>query len=64
MTRSGGEYARGLRDGRTVLLNGERVGDVTTHPAFAGAVRTVARLYDLAHDPANRELMTYPSPRD
>jgi 4-hydroxyphenylacetate 3-monooxygenase len=27
-------------------------------------VRTVARLYDLAHDPANRDCMTYPSPRD
>jgi 4-hydroxyphenylacetate 3-monooxygenase len=64
MTRSGAEYVRGLRDGRTVLLNGERVGDVTTHPAFAAGVRTIARLYDLAHDPANRELMTYPSPRD
>ncbi len=35
MTRSGDEYVRGLRDGRTVLLNGERVADVTTHPAFA-----------------------------
>jgi 4-hydroxyphenylacetate 3-monooxygenase len=64
MTRSGEEYIRGLQDGRTVLLNGERVGDVTTHPAFAGGVRTVAQLYDLAHDPANRELMTYPSHRD
>jgi len=64
MTRSGDDYLRGLRDGRTVLLNGERVADVTVHPAFAGGIRTVARLYDLAHDPANRELMTYPSPRD
>ena len=64
MTRSGDEYVRGLRDGRTVLLNGERVADVTTHPAFAAGIRTVAQLYDLAHDPANRELMTYPSPRD
>ncbi len=64
MTRSGEEYVRGLRDGRTVLFNGERVADVTTHPAFAAAIRTVARLYDLAHDKANRELMTYPSPRD
>ena len=64
MTRSGDEYVRGLRDGRTVLLNGERVADVTTHPAFAAGIRTVAHLYDLAHDPANRELMTYPSPRD
>jgi 4-hydroxyphenylacetate 3-monooxygenase len=64
MTRCGEDYVRGLRDGRTVLVNGERVGDVTTHPAFAAAVRTVARLYDLAHDPANRDCMTYASPRD
>ena len=64
MTRRGDEYVRGLRDGRTVLLNGERVADVTTHPAFAAGIRTIAELYDLAHDPANRELMTYPSPCD
>ena len=64
MIRSGDDYMRGLRDGRTVLFNGERVADVTAHPAFAAGVRTVARLYDLAHDPANRELMTYASPRD
>jgi 4-hydroxyphenylacetate 3-monooxygenase len=64
MTRSGNDYICGLRDGRTVLLNGEHVADVTAHPAFAGGVRTVAYLYDLAHDPANRDLMTYPSPRD
>src|SRR5262245_10105549 len=64
MTRSGDDYVRGLRDGRTVLLNGERVTDVTTHPAFAAGIRTVAQLYDLAHDPGNGKLMTYPSPRD
>lgn len=64
MIRGGAEYIRGLRDGRAVLLNGERISDVTTHPAFAAGIRSVARLYDLAHDSANRELMTYPSPRD
>lgn len=64
MTRSGDDYLRGLRDGRAVFLNGERVADVATHPAFAAGIRTVAGLFDLAHDPANRELMTYPSPRD
>ncbi|HEX6769365.1 MAG TPA: 4-hydroxyphenylacetate 3-hydroxylase N-terminal domain-containing protein, partial [Candidatus Binatia bacterium] len=64
MTRSGDDYLRGLRDGRAVFLNGERVSDVTAHPAFAAGIRTVAGLYDLAHDPAKRELMTYPSPRD
>src|SRR5439155_23305104 len=50
MTRNGDEYVRGLRDGRTVLMNGERVADVTTHPAFAAGIRTIAELYDLAHD--------------
>src|SRR5689334_9500576 len=64
MTRTGAEYIRGLRDGRKVFLNGAPVEDVTTHPAFAAGVQTVARLYDVAADPANRELMTYPSPRD
>jgi len=64
MTRSGDKYVQGLRDGRVVLLDGEQVADVTTHPAFCAAIRTVAQLYDLAHDPANRDVMTYPSPRD
>src|SRR4051794_20933555 len=64
MTRSGAEYVRGLRDGRAVFVNGARVDDVTTHPALAAGVQAVARLYDVAADPANRELMTFPSPRD
>ncbi len=64
MTRSGADYLAGLRNDRSVYLNGERVADVTTHPAFAGAARSVAALFDLAHDPANREVMTFPSPRD
>jgi 4-hydroxyphenylacetate 3-monooxygenase len=64
MTRRGEDYVRGLRDGRNVVLNGEGVADVTAHPAFAAGIRTVAQLYDLAHDPANRELMTCVSPRD
>jgi 4-hydroxyphenylacetate 3-monooxygenase len=64
MTRSGSDYLSALRDGRSVFVNGSRVDDVTTHPAFADAARSVAELFDIAHDPANRELMTYPSPRD
>jgi 4-hydroxyphenylacetate 3-monooxygenase len=64
MTRTGSEYIRGLRDGRAVFLNGDRVEDVTMHPALAAGVQTVARLYDIAADPANQKLMTYPSPRD
>ena len=60
--RTGDSYIESLRDGRNIILDGTRVDDVTTHPAFAGGVHTVARLYDFAADPANRELMTYESP--
>ena len=63
MTRSGKDYVEGLRDGRRVFINGVFVDDVTTHPAFRGAVQSVARVYDHAHDPANAETMTYSSPR-
>ncbi|MBV9354559.1 MAG: 4-hydroxyphenylacetate 3-hydroxylase [Chloroflexi bacterium] len=58
--RNGRDYLRALRDDRTVYLSGERVPDVTEHPAFAGPARTVAGLYDLAQDPAND--MRYPVP--
>jgi 4-hydroxyphenylacetate 3-monooxygenase len=64
MTRSGSDYVRALQDGRSVYLDGSRVEDVTTHPAFAEAIRSVARLYDISNDRANREVMTFPSPRD
>ena len=62
--RNGSDYIKAIkRDGRQVYLDGELVDDVTEHPAFRGAVRSVARLYDVAADPANRELMTFPSPK-
>src|SRR5262249_33635869 len=62
MVRTGREYIASLKDDRTVFLHGERVRDVTEHPALQGAVRSIARLYDLAADPANRAVMTCPSP--
>lgn len=47
--RTGTEYLAGLRDGRAIWLDGERVADVTAHPALAGAARTMAALFDLQH---------------
>ena len=32
--RTGAEYLRSLNDGRHVFVDGERVKDVTEHPAF------------------------------
>ncbi|MER3439204.1 MAG: Pyoverdin chromophore biosynthetic protein pvcC, partial [Chloroflexota bacterium] len=55
---TGEEYLESLRDGREVYVYGERVKDVTTHPAFRNAARMVARLYDALHDPAKREVLT------
>src|SRR5580704_4318767 len=61
--RSGEDYLRSLNDGRHVYADGELVKDVTTHPAFREAAKSVARLFDVAAAPENRDLMTYPSPR-
>jgi 4-hydroxyphenylacetate 3-monooxygenase len=61
--RTGAEYLQSLRDGRRVFLDGEPVKDVTAHPAFREAARSIARLYDIAAAPENRELMTFPSPK-
>jgi aromatic ring hydroxylase len=55
---TGAEYLESLRDGREVWIDGERVADVTAHPAFRNAARSVARLYDALHDTGTRELLT------
>src|SRR5580693_5780287 len=61
--RTGAEYLRSLKDGRRVFLDGERAKDVTAHPAFRGAARSIANLYDIAAAPELRERMTFTSPK-
>ena len=61
--RTGAEYLRSLKDGRRVFVDGERVKDVTAHPAFTGAARSIATLYDIAAAPDLRERMTFVSPK-
>jgi 4-hydroxyphenylacetate 3-monooxygenase len=58
---TGDEYVESLRDGREVFLYGEKVKDVTVHPAFRNAVRMTARLYDSMHDPAKQDVLTVPT---
>ncbi|MBI3325465.1 MAG: 4-hydroxyphenylacetate 3-hydroxylase [Nitrospinae bacterium] len=58
----GARYIESLQDGREVWLDGEKVQDVTTHPAFTGMVYELARIYDLQHSEAYREQMTFVSP--
>src|ERR1700744_4798126 len=61
--RTGAEFLRSLKDGRRVYLDGELVKDVTTHPAFRQAARSIANLYDIAAAPELRDRMTYTSPK-
>ena len=58
---TGAEYLASLRDGREVYIYGERVDDVTTHPAFRNAARSIARLYDALHDPKSKAALTWPT---
>jgi 4-hydroxyphenylacetate 3-monooxygenase len=61
--RTGARYLADIgNDGRQVIYDGEIVRDVTSHPAFRGAAQSIASLWDIAADPDNRDLMTYPSP--
>ena len=59
MLRTGEQYREGIRDGREVWIEGERVKDVTRHPAFKPIVDVKARMYDMAHEAAHRDVMSY-----
>lgn len=54
---TGEEYLESLRDGREVWIYGERVKDVTTHPAFRNSARMLARMYDALHDPRKQDVL-------
>jgi 4-hydroxyphenylacetate 3-monooxygenase len=58
---TGTEYLESLRDGREVYIYGERVADVTTHPAFRNSARSVAALYDLLHAPESEGVLRVPT---
>ena len=55
---TGAEYLQSLRDGREVYIYGERVEDVTTHPALRNAAVSVAKLYDALHDASTKGVLT------
>ncbi|HLF76778.1 MAG TPA: 4-hydroxyphenylacetate 3-hydroxylase N-terminal domain-containing protein [Dehalococcoidia bacterium] len=55
---NGQEYLESLKDGREVWIYGEKVKDVTAHPAFRNTARMLARLYDALHDPARQGVLT------
>ncbi len=57
--KTGAQHIESLKDGRQVFLDGTLVQDVTTHPAFRGAVASAANFYDLQAKPENIDWMTF-----
>jgi 4-hydroxyphenylacetate 3-monooxygenase len=60
--RTGAELLQSLRDDRQLFIDGERVKDVTADLRLAAAARSLAELYDMQHEPALIDRMTFPSP--
>ncbi len=61
--RTGAQFLQGLRDRpRELWIEGERVADPVTHPAFRNVVQSLAALYEMQRDPALLDEMTYVSP--
>src|ERR1700732_4474921 len=58
---TGAEFLQSLRDGREVYIYGERVKDVTTHPAFRNGAASIALLYDALHDEKTKAVLTAPT---
>lgn len=59
MIRNGQTYREGLRDGREVWIDGERVRDITGHPALKPIIDVRARMYDMQHEAAFQDRLTY-----
>ena len=62
MLKTGRQHIDTLNDGREVFINGGKVDDVTTHPAFRNMVATVGELYDYQSRSENVDLMTFEIP--
>lgn len=51
--RTGADYLAALNDGRAVYVDGRRVDDVSTHPAFEGVAATMAGVYQASCEPGS-----------
>jgi 4-hydroxyphenylacetate 3-monooxygenase len=61
--RSGADFLADLRrKPRVIYFEGEKVSNPADHRAFAAGARSLARLFDVAAAPENREVMTFTAP--
>ena len=59
MLKTGSEHLESLRDGRSVYIGSEKVNDVTAHPAFRNAARSIAAIYDMKRAPENLAVTSF-----
>jgi 4-hydroxyphenylacetate 3-monooxygenase len=57
--RNGKQYLEGLRDDRDVWIHGEKVDDVTSHPAMSRGAQTLAGFMDKQFDKELQDTITY-----
>lgn len=55
---TGKEFISSLEDDRQVYINGQRLKNITIHPAFYNSIKSISSLYDALHNPCSREIMT------
>lgn len=58
MIRTSEEYRAAISADRDVYMDGERIGDIAAHPAFAPLIDLRARIYDMQHAPEHRDVLT------
>ncbi len=61
--RTGQQFLEGLkRNPPNIYIDGEKIEDPTIHIYTKNAAASIAKLYDLQHEPELRDTMTYESP--
>ncbi len=56
--KTGKEYIERLKKAKNnVYIGGERVEDVTEHPAFKNVVQSMAKLYDIQHEKPEKNVV-------
>jgi 4-hydroxyphenylacetate 3-monooxygenase len=59
LIRTGQQYLDSIRDSREVYINGERVKDLAAHPMFKPLIDIRARIYDMQHEAATRQVLSF-----
>ena len=62
--RTGREFLAGLSKPRELWVGDDKVTDIVSHPAFAGAADTLAQIFDLQHQVRDVCLMPDPETRE